>query len=72
MRYFLKTVLEKDQRVLLKLKSKEMISSADEKKRNPDEVKKKLKKGLLLERYVENLQKKTLNPEDKRLFKVLG
>ena len=30
MRYFLKTVLEKDQRVLLKMKSRDIVTSADE------------------------------------------
>ena len=30
MRYFLKTVLSKDQRVLLKLKAKDLVTSADE------------------------------------------
>jgi hypothetical protein len=36
MRYFLKTVLTKDQRVLLKLKNKDLVSSADENKFNAD------------------------------------
>lgn len=70
MRYFLKTVLEKDQRVLLKLKDKEIVSSADSD--NPPELKKKTNKKILLENYVDFMQKKTLTAEDARLFKVLG
>ena len=70
MRYFLKTVLEKDQRVLLKLKDKEIVSSADSD--NPQELKKKTNKKILLENYVDFMQKKTLTAEDARLFKVLG
>jgi len=53
MRYFLKTVLEKDQRVLLKLKSRELVSSAEEGKFDPGSFKKKLNKKLLLENYVD-------------------
>lgn len=72
MRYFLKTVLTKDQRVLLKLKEKDVVPSADEGKPNPGEQKKKLNKKMLLENYVDFMSKKKLNPEDERLFKVLG
>ena len=64
-------MLDKDQRVLLKLKSSEWIpSDGNEKPR--DKFKKKLKKNLLLERYVENLQKKKLSKQDNRLLDVLG
>jgi hypothetical protein len=70
MRHFLKTVLEKDQRVLLKLKSKQTIPSAEED--NGGEYKKKLQKNKLLERYVECLQKKEVTAQDARLFKVIG
>lgn len=55
MRYFLKTVLEKDQRVLLKLKSKEIVESNDETKPQPGSFKKKLNKKLLLDNYVDYL-----------------
>ena len=54
MRYFLKTVLDKDQRVLLKLKSRELIESAEEDDRTEFEVK-KLNKAKLIERYVDIL-----------------
>ena len=70
MRYFLKTVLTKDQRVLLKLKNKDVVASADESK--PVAMKKKLNKKLLLENYVDFMSKKKLSQEDSRLFKVLG
>ena len=70
MRYFLKTVLTKDQRVLLKLKNKDVVPSADESK--PVAMKKKLNKKLLLENYVDFMSKKKLSQEDSRLFKVLG
>ena len=44
MRYFLKTVLEKDQRVLMKLKSKECVSSCNTDDPDLDTIKKKLNK----------------------------
>jgi hypothetical protein len=72
MRYFLKTVLEKDQRVLMKLKDKEIVSSADSDAPPGNELRKKQNKKLLLENYVDFMQKKQLTPEDARLFKVLG
>lgn len=72
MRYFLKTVLEKDQRVLLKLKDKEIVSSADSDAPPGNELRKKQNKKLLLENYVDFMQKKQLTAEDERLFKVLG
>jgi hypothetical protein len=71
MRYFLKTVLSKDQRVLLKLKGTDNIPSEDEKP-NPLLFKKKLNKKLLLDRYLDAVQQKEINVEDERLFRVLG
>ena len=76
MRYFLKTVLSKDQRTLLKLKSKEIVPSDDpETKKNknqkPNAVK-KLNKKLLMETYIDFMQKKEMTKEDNNLFKVLG
>lgn len=56
LRYFLKTVLDKDQRVLLKLKSTEFIpSSEDESKPKPNSEKKKKYKDRILKRYVEEI-----------------
>ena len=54
MRYFLKTVLDKDQRVLLKLKAAEWIPS-DCNEYPKKLYKKKVNKEMLLERYVEHL-----------------
>lgn len=71
MRYFLKTVLSKDQRILLKLKGTENIPSENEKP-NPLLFKKKLNKKLLLDRYLDAVQQKEINVEDERLFSVLG
>jgi len=71
LRYFLKTVLDKDQRVLLKLKTSECIDSGDEKP-STMKTKKKVNKSLLLDRYIENLQRKTLGKQDIRLLEVLG
>jgi hypothetical protein len=52
MKYFLRTVLDKDQRVLLKLKSREFLDSENEK---PELVKfrRKYDKTLLLDLYIE-------------------
>ena len=71
MRYFLKTVLDKDQLALLKLKSKSYIPSDDEKP-PANTHKKTFNKGALLETYVENLQRKTLGKQDVNLLEVLG
>ena len=71
LRYFLKTVLDKDQLALLKLKSKSYIPSEDEKP-PANTHKKTFNKGALLETYVENLQRKTLGKQDVNLLEVLG
>lgn len=60
MRYFLKTVLDKDQRVILKLKTFEFINSSEEGKPDYEVFKKKLKKDKLLDRYIDKLKSKTL------------
>ena len=72
LRYFLKTVLDKDQRVLLKLKSTEFIPSSEDETKAKADVKKIKHKDLILERYVEEIQKKTLGKMDFRLLEVLG
>lgn len=61
LRQFLKTVLDKDQRVLLKLKSTQYIpSSEDETKPLPGVEKLKKRKNVILDRYVDFMQRKTL------------
>ena len=72
LRYFLKTVLDKDQRLLLKLKSTEYIPSSDDENQPIKGEKKHKRKELMLQRYVENLQKKNLSKQDVRLLEVLG
>ena len=72
LRYFLKTVLDKDQLTLLKLKSRSFIPSDDDDRPNSFTHKKKFKDELMTERYVENLQRKTLTKNDVRLLEVLG
>ena len=61
LRYFLKTVLEPDQLALLKIKTKEFIDSSDNGVPDQYVAKKKVNKALLLERYINNLQRKNLN-----------
>ena len=51
MRYFLRTVLDKDQRVLLKLKAKEFLNS-DNEKPVLTEFRRKYDKKLLLDLYI--------------------
>ena len=54
LRYFLKTVLDKDQLALLKLKAKEFIPSEDE--RPPASThEKKVKSHIMMETYVDNI-----------------
>ena len=56
LRYFLKTVLDRDQRILLKLKTTEFIpSSEDESYANPSEFKVKIDKEAILDRYIDIL-----------------
>jgi len=52
LRFFLRTVLDEDQRVILKLKAKEFLDSENEKP-SSFEVRRKLDKDLLLDLYVE-------------------
>ena len=72
LRFFLKTVLSKDMRILLKLKSAEFITSDEDVRQNTNRWKKKSDKVLLLERYVENLQRKNLSKQDTQLLHGLG
>ena len=72
LRYFLKTVLDKDQRVLLKLKSTEFVPSSEDERRPKEDERKIRHKDLILRRYVEELQKKTIGKMDFRLLEVLG
>ena len=72
LRYFLKTVLDKDQRVLLKLKSTEYVPSSEDSSKPTEDQRKVRHKDLILQRYVEELQKKTIGKSDYRLLEVLG
>ena len=72
LRYFLKTVLDKDQRILLKLKSTEFIPSSDDEKVPTGSRRRVKNKDMILRRYVESLQKKTFGKMDMRLLQVLG
>ena len=72
LRYFLRTVLDKDQRVLLKLKSTEYIKSSEDERKGDANRQKVRHKDLILKRYVEEIQKKTLGKADIRLLEVLG
>jgi len=55
LRYFLKTVLDKDQRILLKLKSTEFIPSSDDEKVPTGSRRRVKNKDMILRRYVESL-----------------
>lgn len=59
LRYFLRTVLDKDQRVLLKLKATKFLDS-DNEKPNSFEFRQKFNKDMLLDLYIEYIQKKNL------------
>ena len=72
LRYFLRTVLDKDQRVLLKLKSTEYIKSSEDERKGDANRQKVRHKDLILKRFVEEIQKKTLGKQDIRLLEVLG
>ena len=47
-------------------------SSSESDDPNPFLIKKKLNKNLLLDRYIFNLQRKTLSKQDNKLLEVLG
>ena len=57
MRYFLKTVLEKDQRALLKLRASQLITTSSENDMKVIEGReeKKIRHDLLLDRVIDNL-----------------
>jgi hypothetical protein len=64
MRYFLKTVLDKDLRVLLKMKTFEYIDSSENDKPDYELFKKKIKKDQMLDRYIDHLMKKNIGIQD--------
>ena len=64
-------MLNKDQRVLLKLQDRVKVPSGDEKP-NYLEFKKIVNNELLLERYIDVLQLKVLSKQDERLLQVSG
>lgn len=69
----MKTVLDKDLRVLLKMKTFEYIDSSEDGKPDYELFKKKIKKNLILDRYIDNLmKKKNIGIQDQRLLSVLG
>ena len=73
LRYFLKSVLDKDQYCLLKLKGTSLIpSSDDETKAIPGKTSKKFKKDMVLDRLIMQLQRKTLTKQDIKMLEVLG
>lgn len=73
LRYFLKTVLDQDQYCLLKLKSTDLIPSSDDENNPPlDIARKKYKKDAILDRLIDQLQRKPLSKTDNRLLEVLG
>lgn len=59
LRFFLRTVLDKDQRVILKLKAKEFLDT-DNEKPSTYEFHRKLDKQLLLDLYIDFIQRKNL------------
>ena len=73
LRYFLKTVLDKDQYCMMKMKGTALIPSTDdETKPIPGKNHKKFKKDAVLERLVTQLQRKQLSKQDFKFFEVLG
>lgn len=71
MRYFLKMVLDKDQRVLLKLKSKEFLDTENEKD-ILTEVKRTYDEDTLLNLYIEYIMQKKTTKTDEKLMSILG
>ena len=58
--------------MLLKLKSTEFIPSSEDERKAHSNMRKVKHKDEILQRYVEELQKKTLGKMDFRLLEVLG
>ena len=56
---------------LLKLKAKEFIPSEDDHP-PPSSHKKKFKTKLMMETYIDHIQRKTLGKQDVKLLEVLG
>ena len=72
LRIFLKTVLDQDQLALLKIKNKELIETTDNGIPSEYKAKKKNNKDLLLDNYINYLQHKTIDKQDRNLLEVLG
>ena len=73
LRYFLRTVLDHDQYCLLKMKSTKLIESSDD-ENEPilSKERKKYNKDAVLDRLIDQLQRKQLSKQDVRLLEVLG
>ena len=54
------------------MKSTECIPSSDDERKPVKGERKHKRKDLILQRYIDNLQKKTLGKQDIRLLEVLG
>ena len=73
LRYLLKTVLDKDQYCLMKMKGTALIPSSDDETRPiPGKQHKKFNKDAVLERLVTQLQRKQLSKQDFKFFEVMG
>lgn len=70
--YFMKMILDTDQRKLLKLRSSILIDSDESESQSIFSVKKSVNKKKMLNLYIENLRTKEIDERDVRLLRIVG
>lgn len=70
--YFMKMILDTDQRKLLKLRSSILIDSDESESQSIFRVKKSVNKKKMLNLYIENLRTKEIDERDVRLLRIVG
>lgn len=70
--FFMKMILDTDQRKLLKLRSSKAIESDESESQSIFNVKKYVDKDRMLEIYIENLRQKEIDERDVKLLRITG
>lgn len=70
--FFMKMILDTDQRKLLKLRSSKLLDSDEPEAKSIFKVKKCVDKGKMLDMYIENLRQKEVDERDIKLLRIVG
>lgn len=70
--FFMKMILDTDQRKLLKLRSSKLIESDESESKSIFTAKKTVNKSKMLNLYIENLRLKEVDERDVKLLRIVG